>query len=494
MIGIKDDSVEAASIRANTISTNSYEEKKRRTTLTKLSKVVDLSEQEAEELANMNESERLEEIKRIQELVKRYQMLMLLIAVNSGWMFYTTNMVTYYCKVDLGLSAADNSKVASILWLPWSFKPIWGFMSDSFNFFGYRFKSHCMIMSLITCSVASVLIFIPRPSIQILTITLAFHSLCCSYIDALAEGISAMVTKYNERIEALRLDSDEQNADSLKSFGIFNSLRAVVKSIMIFVGGYVVERTNSTHLFYSGMILVSFPLIVCLVVFFGFKEEKNPIFFRGCGHFKEGIKKTLDSVVNKEALIPLALLMLYRIMPQLTQGYTYYLITRGGWSFGLFNTSSFIGSLVANVALLFGFTKLGRYVKYNILILTGLIMIGVAIMSCSTVFYSQDYDPKEYSAFWILTSAMQSLSLALMLVTVVGRISRLLPEGFESTGVTLIISLNNISNSTGRFLSSLLLDSYDVKIGYYERMRQPQEIVLAISTLLVGICPLFVSS
>ena len=494
MKSITNSSLETASISVDSLSLVPPEDENRRShTFKRLSQVVDLSTEEAQELANMSNSEREAEIGRLQELIKRYQMLMLLVAINSGWMFYTINMVTYYCKIDLGLSAAENSLVASILFLPWSFKPIWGFMSDSFNFFGYRFKGHFMIMSLVTCTIASSLMVFPKPSIEVLVMTLTLHSLACSYIDALAEGISAMVTKYNERIVALRIDSDHEKADSLKSFGLFNSLRGISRSIMMFVGGFVVEKTHNSHLFYSGMILASYPLFLCLVVFFVFKEDKNPIFFRGCDHFIQGLKKTARSVINKEALLPLVILVFYRLLPQLGQAYTYVLLSRGGWSFSRFNTSSFCGALLTNLALLFGFTKLGKYVKYNLLITTGLIMLGMNIMLSSSVLYAQHYDPFWYSVFWVLVTSMLNLSMALMLVTVVGRLSRLLPEGFESTGVTVIISINNISNSTGRFFSSVLLNTYAVKDGYFERLREPQEIVLTLSVLLIAICPLFVS-
>ena len=488
------ESLEEASINGYSSLALLSEDKTRKSqALKRLSQVIGLSSEEIRELANLSKSDREAEINQLRELIKRYQMLMLLVAINSGWMFYTINMVTYYCKIDLELSAAQNSLVASILILPWSFKPIWGFMSDSFNFFGYRFKGHFMIMSLITFTIASSLMVFPQPSIEVLVTTLTLHSLACSYIDALAEGISAMVTKYNERIVVLSVDEKHEQANSLKSFGVFNSLRGVFRSIMMFVGGYVVQKTHNSHLFYSGMILATYPLFLSLVVLFLFKEEKNPIFFKGCARFLQGLKKTARSVTKREALFPLLIAMLYRLLPQLTQAYTYVLLSRGGWSFSQFNTSSFFGALLTNLALLFGFTKLGKYIKYNLLIAGGLVMIAVNILLSSTVFYAQYFDPFWYAVFWVFVTSLVNLSKSLIMVTIVGRISRVLPEGFESTGVTLIISINNVCNNIGIFLSSVLLDAYEVKVGYYERLREPQEMVLALSVLLIAICPLFVA-
>ena len=128
-------------------------------------------------------------------------------------------------------------------------------------------------MSLLTSICASVLIFVPKPGVTLFVTSLFLYSLTVSYIDALAEGISAMITKYNQRIEVLEGKNGSED-NSMKALGMFNSVRGIFQAIMSFVGGFVVERTKSSHLFISGIILSSYPVIFCLQTLFLFKEEK----------------------------------------------------------------------------------------------------------------------------------------------------------------------------------------------------------------------------
>ena len=449
------------SIAANTMSDDNLDiKKRRRATMRKLTKMVDVTEEEAVRLSYMPEEKKQEVIEELKGKIKRYQFLMLMIAVNSGWRYYTTNMLVFYNKNILNLTAAQSSQFNSFTFLPWSFKPIYGFFLDSIYLFGYKFKGHCLTMALLTSLVIASIIIVPKPGLQTLTVILFLHNLTCSYIDSLAQGMTARLTKLNQKLAAL--EETEDGESSLKSFGLYNSLKALSRTIMIFIGGYVVENTESTYLMVSGFILASYPLLIFFVTLFVFKDEKQPTIFRGCGNFIEGVKKTLKALFTREALLPLAFLVFYRMLPQMNQVYTYILLTQGGWSFDLFNISNFIEALIVNVDLLFGFKKIGKYIKYNILVVLSLLMIALSILLSSSVLISQDLPHIPYAAFWTLTVALSNLSYALILVTVVSRISRLLPEGFESTGVTMIISTSNISFSFGQYFSSVLADSYGV--------------------------------
>ena len=83
-------------------------------------------------------------------------------------------------------------------------------------------------------------------------------------------------------------------------------------------------------------------------------------------------------------------------------------------------------------------------------------------------------------------------ALNMVFVPVVGRISKYLPEGFESTGVTLVVAANKV----GLFFictmsTSYLLAAYKVDAGYFERLEQPQMICNWIYFADILIAPLF---
>ena len=94
--------------------------------------------EEIKRLSRLNEMDLEQEIQELKKEVKMYLMLMMMVAINSAWFSYNTNVTIYYDKNDLLLTGAENAKILSLMIIPWSLKPIWGCLSDSFFIFGYR--------------------------------------------------------------------------------------------------------------------------------------------------------------------------------------------------------------------------------------------------------------------------------------------------------------------------------------------------------------------
>ena len=302
---------------------------RRRTTFKRLTNIVDISPEQAEELTNMTNSERKAEVKRLEGLLGQYKLLMFLIGANVGWYNYTANMATFYCKKVLELSAAESAQLFSFALLPWSMKPLWGFFLDSFCPFGYRLKSHCAIMAILNAVVVSVLIFIPKPSLMVLSWVMFLQTVTVSYLDSMAQGMTAMITKMTEKVIALK-DPDEADKSHLKIFGLYTSFKSLIRTILTFAGGFVVQRTLSTHLMLSGIILAAFPALLAVLTILLIKEEKEPVFFKGCGGYLEGLKKSVLSVLNFKALGPFCILVFFQFLPQMSQVYTFILLSIGG--------------------------------------------------------------------------------------------------------------------------------------------------------------------
>ena len=135
------DRVIAATIEESATGEDDYDQLPDRETRTIALQLADVGGMDPEEimrLSKLNPVDREEEIKTLKSEVRQYMFLMVMVAINTAWFFYTVNVVIYYDKNELGLTGPENAKVQSILFLPWSFKPIWGYLSDSFFIFGYR--------------------------------------------------------------------------------------------------------------------------------------------------------------------------------------------------------------------------------------------------------------------------------------------------------------------------------------------------------------------
>ena len=479
-------------IGAISLEESQFINSRRRKTELRLSEQIDISDDEAHQLAYLNNDQRAREIKRLHRLIGQYKLLLYLIAATVGWAAYSTNMTIFYTKNVLDLSAEATTRVNSVAFLPWSMKPIWGFLVDSVFLFRYRFKSHCMIVSLINCLVMAALIYEPKPLKDSFTTILFLQTAAISYLDSMAQGMTAMITKMIEKVQVLE-DPDKADESSLKVFAMNTSVKSLVRCIMTFIGGYVVQKTARHYLLVSGFITASCPLILCFLTLFVFREDRKTTAFKGCGHFVMGLKKTGKSVFVKKAMGPYFIVILYQFIPQMPQIYTFMLLSTGGWSFGLFNFSTLIGSLVINLILLFGFPRISKAVKPHVMMLGILIMAALSLLLSSGVLVSNLFTPDMFSIFWTVASSMVILAGTLILVVAVGRISPLLPAGFESIGIALTTSLVNICTSAGQFLGSELATQYGVKAGYYGRMLDPQIIVVSSAVALIGISPWFLS-
>ena len=77
-------------------------------------------------------------------------------------------------------------------------------------------------------------------------------------------------------------------------------------------------------------------------------------------------------------------------------------------------------------------------------------------------------------------------------IAIIGRFTAYLPEGFESTGVTVLISIMNIGTLGGGLLTAAELQAYNVVDGYYERTKTVMDINCLISLGVSVVCPLFI--
>ena len=132
-------------------------------------------------------------------------------------------------------------------------------------------------MSLFGFIAALTFVVTPKPSKDAFTFILICYAVSTSYIDSLAEGITSIVTKLNERIDILEETGDEKEKkhdESMKVLGIFTGFRGIFQALMILAGGYVAQLTQDSHLLVVGIMLSAYPILFSLQTVFIFKEKK----------------------------------------------------------------------------------------------------------------------------------------------------------------------------------------------------------------------------
>ena len=96
----------------------------------------------------LTSEERLAEIKRCQGIQTQYMRMMYFISSNSGYFSYTDSISYFYISETLKRPSQDMASFNYYSGLPWSIKPVYGWISDSIYPFKYRFKPYIIFLCL----------------------------------------------------------------------------------------------------------------------------------------------------------------------------------------------------------------------------------------------------------------------------------------------------------------------------------------------------------
>lgn len=176
---------------------------------------------------------------------------------------------TFFLKDELHLGPAELSALTGLFTLPWTIKPIYGFLSDGLPLFGYRRRSY-----LILCGLLGALCYIglgtnfggyfenngkdlSTSSITLLQATVAsfiVSSGCIAFSDVVADGIVVQKT---------RDSADPTVAGGLQSLCWGSA--SIGGLISAYFSGSLLEVMTATNVFAITAIL---PLLVAVIAFF----------------------------------------------------------------------------------------------------------------------------------------------------------------------------------------------------------------------------------
>lgn len=97
--------------------------------------------------------------------------------------------LSLYLKETLGLSAAALAQFQGIAFIPWTIKPLWGVIADSFTLFGYPIKSYFLISYSLALFIFLGLSQIHVYTTNILLVSFVLISTCIAFSDVLADKL-----------------------------------------------------------------------------------------------------------------------------------------------------------------------------------------------------------------------------------------------------------------------------------------------------------------
>ena len=110
---------------------------------------------------------------------------------------------TYLLKDELHLGPAELSALTGIFTLPWTIKPLYGFLSDGFPLFGYRRRSYLILAGMTGCLSYSLVghrfwgLLDSNPDVIVpgTVAALVVSSACIAFSDVVADGIVVQKTR-----------------------------------------------------------------------------------------------------------------------------------------------------------------------------------------------------------------------------------------------------------------------------------------------------------
>ena len=170
--------------------------------------------------------------------------------------------------------------------------------------------------------------------------------------------------------------------------------------------------------------------------------------------------------------------------------YQYILLGEGDWSFNLYNINQFLVNVVLSFILIAFVAKITT-LDFWVLIMISAFLLGASNIALSWTLFAYMYKPWVFNIIYGVIFTINQFAQNLLLMPIVGRISKNLPDGFESTGVTTMISIFNIATMLNGYLTDYELTKFNVKAGYYSRLKEPQQIFNIIQVVQILVAPLF---
>ncbi|NMF85388.1 folate/biopterin family MFS transporter [Nodosilinea sp. P-1105] len=346
--------------------------------------------------------------------------------------------VSFFLKDDLGLSPAEVAALTGIATLPWTIKPLFGFVSDGFPILGYRRRPYLMLSGLLgTGAWLALATVVQSREGAIAAITLS--SLSVAVGDVIVDSLVV----------------ERARGESLGQAGTLQSLAwgasAVGGVITAYLGGLLLEQVSTRTVF---AITATFPLIVSVVALM-ISESRTQA--APSLAVMEGQVRQLWGAISQRAIwMPALFLFLWQATPTADAAFFFFTTNDLGFQ------PEFLGRvrLVTSVAALLGIWVFQRFLRTvpfrNIFAWSTVLssLLGLSMLLLVThANRSLGIDDRWFSLGDSLVLTVMG-QIAFMPVLVLS--ARLCPPGVEATLFALLMSIVNLASLTSHELGALL--------------------------------------
>ncbi|KAL8271928.1 hypothetical protein Esti_004052 [Eimeria stiedai] len=258
------------------------------------------------------------------------QFVIYLVGFSEGLTHLAALAIYYMLKDDLGLNPAEVSALFIAPALPWVFKPIFAFISDSYPLYGSRRKPYMVAFSLLEALGFIMLGTFPTHVVTAL-VSLFVISASASFCSAVAEALVVETTVGH---------TIDQSAENVSDF---ITAKALGSLIVAYLSGYLLEKTSKQSIFLATSV---FPLFIAFITLFMTDSSTAPT---------QDIKTKLRSLMEflKQSVIwgPALYIFAYMAGPDYDDALFFYFTNKLGFSPTFMGTLRFTYGIAALVGV-----------------------------------------------------------------------------------------------------------------------------------------------
>ncbi|GAB4213169.1 MAG: folate/biopterin family MFS transporter [Synechococcales cyanobacterium] len=375
--------------------------------------------------------------------------------------------VSFFLKDDLGLDPAQVAAMTGVAVIPWTIKPLYGWLSDQVPWRGYRRRPYLILAGGLGSLAWLAMALWVQDAVQAMVAMVA-GSMAIAVADVVVDSLV---------VERSR-DQDWAGTSYLQSLSW--GVTALGSLMTAYWGGSLLQWASPRWVFGLAACL---PLVV-IAAAFGIQEIPKPSQQRSSSSWTE-LTTLWQTLRQPHVLLPVAFVFLWQATPSSEAAFFYFVTDDLGFG------AEFLGRvrLVTSVASLVGVYCFQRYLKHLPLrpLFLAITLVSTALGMTSLILV------EHWNRIWGISDQWFSLGDSLIL-TVAGQIAfmpilvlaaRLCPPGIEATFFALLMSIFNLAGALSHELGAGLMHLLGVTEHQFQALP-----LLVIITNLSSLLPL----
>ncbi|SCM21459.1 folate transporter 1, putative [Plasmodium chabaudi adami] len=375
--------------------------------------------------------------------------------------------ILYIFKDTYHLHPASLNILISIIKIPWAIKLLWGIISDTYPIFGYRRKYYLMFGSGLCILSLLILGLISHTNISLTIFLLVVYFFGSALCNVIGEA---------QVIESGRKGSINSTA---KNISIFFAFRKVGFAVMHYLSGYLLSIMNNQHIFLISSIL---PLSIFISAFFVVEKRS----YKKCK-----IEKQIKSIyeIIKTSYIQKLILFIFIMTSTPSSGSILFFFMANELQFTpkLLGKISMFQSLASLLAILLYMLILNKINIKKLLLYSTIVIAPFSLLPLLAVQKINIFIPN--TLFIITDTILVEFIGELQSIPILVECSRIIPEGFESTIYSFLLSVNNFAIMVSSLISSILTYQLGITSTNFDNL--PKMIVICCLTNIIPIIFLY---